>query len=80
MASIKRNKYDLQIIAEEIKKITKVKDGNVSFTSFSYEDFITVLQTSINFRGEIPEIEKRSIVQRGVSECAKNKEITSQGW
>ena len=79
MASVKKGKYDLNIIATELEKIKTVKDGRASFTSFLFEDFITVLQTSLNFAEEIPDVEKRRLVQNAVFNCGSKQKISQSG-
>ena len=79
MATIKKDKYDINIIAAELEKIKTVKDGKASFSAFLSEDYITVLQTSLIFEDDIPEVEKRSLVVNGVFECAKKQVISLRG-
>lgn len=78
MASIKKDKYDLNVIAREFEKIKNIKNGKATFTAFRFEDFITVLQTSLDFADGIPDVEKRGLVVKSVFECANRGEITRE--
>jgi hypothetical protein len=71
-------KYDLELIANELEKIKKVKGGNVNFEAFRFEDYLTILQSAIIFNKGFPECEKRSILTKSLFSCGREGKISSK--
>ncbi|MGB5288856.1 MAG: hypothetical protein WBN42_10235 [Ignavibacteriaceae bacterium] len=71
-------KYDLELIASEFEKIKKSKNGHINFDAFRFEDFITILQSAIDFNKYFPDSEKRRILNNSIFNCGKRGTITGK--
>lgn len=74
----KIDKYDLELIADEFERIKKSKNSHINFDAFRFEDFITILQSAIDFNHDFPDCEKRSILTKSIFNCGKRGKITGK--
>ncbi len=74
-----KNEYNQKLLADGLEKQKQNKnDGSVQFNGIDFEDYATVLLTSINFREEIPDSEKRRIVIKAIFNAGKSGVLTPQ--
>ncbi len=72
--------YNPQIIIDALNKIKTInKDGNVSFTGFEFQEYITVLSTSIIFSKELPRSLVKSILSDSIFSVAKEDNLSLRG-
>ena len=79
MATIKNDKYRIELIADEIEKIRQVDDkGNISFKGFLINELLLVLETSLSLSSQIPDEDLQNILWKAVTNAGKNGPITKQ--
>ena len=74
----KIDKYDLELIANEFEKIKKSRNDNINFEAFRFDDFITILQSAIEFKKNFPDCEKRSLLSKSIFNCGKSGNISGK--
>jgi hypothetical protein len=66
MVSWIKDKYDPDQLARRMESIKIInKKGQASFTGFKYREHITLLCSMLQFKDEIPDLEKRRIIVKG---------------
>lgn len=72
------DKYNLDLIANGLEKIRVYDDlgRHSGFSGFEYEDFVSVMQSSLSFSSDIPEVERRRIIALSIRAVAQRGTIT----
>ena len=69
--------YNPDVVTTGLERIKSTSEnGEVSFTGFEFDDYATVLLSSINFASLLPDRYKRQIVHEGIYTVAKSKKLT----
>ena len=62
MAKLRSDRYKLNVVADELQKAKLLEDDKVTYRDIFIEDFLTLLQTSIEISEDVPEPEQRRII------------------
>ncbi|MDF0676017.1 MAG: hypothetical protein P0120_17040 [Nitrospira sp.] len=69
--------YNPDVITTGLEKIKSTSEnGEVSFTGFEFNDYVTVLLSSLKFVFPFPDLYKRQFVHKGIAIVAKSKTLT----
>jgi hypothetical protein len=75
-ASWKRG-YNPDVVTTGLERIKSIgENGEVSFTGFEFEDYATVLLSSLDISSVLPNRYKRQIVHKGIYSVAKSNTLT----
>lgn len=74
MAKWNTTDYNPGFLAKRLEGLkTKDHDGKVGFRGFVTQDILAVIDSSIDFSEQLPEVEKRRIIWTGIVSAAKGK-------
>lgn len=75
-ASWKRG-YNPDVVTTGLESIKSISEnGEVSFTGFEFDDYATVLLSSLDISSLLPDRYKRQIVHKGIYGVAKSNKLT----
>ncbi len=70
--------YDPNRLAEKLEEAKIVDEsGKISFNGFAHTEYVVVLNTMVKFSNELPELEKRKIVNKATFNAAACGQITA---
>lgn len=77
MCACWKDGYNPDVVVTGLEKIKSVSDdGNVSFSGWDFDDYATVLLSSLKFSSPLPDNYKRQIVHKAIFTVAKAKKLS----
>jgi hypothetical protein len=71
--------YNPQLIAKQLEKSKSIdKDGTVTFHGFAHTHDTVLLNTMLSFHSEVPELERRRIINAVTFQAGKKGIITAE--